>query len=95
MFTPELREFYNEVNKDGNVFEVVFFSLDRSEDEAKAYLEEAHGNWLWLKPDEKIVEELSDHFKVEGIPALIILKPNGDVITSEGRAELSVSSFLA
>jgi hypothetical protein len=55
MFTPELAKFYQEVNKDGNELEIVFVSFDQSEDQAKAYIKEAHGNWLYLLPDTPVV----------------------------------------
>ncbi|KAI6196248.1 Thioredoxin domain-containing protein [Aphelenchoides besseyi] len=81
LFTP--------VNKDdANDFEIVFFSFDRSDEDALAYLKESHGNWLYLLPQEKIVEDLGEKFGVEGIPALIVLKPDGSVITNDGRAEV-------
>jgi len=87
-FTPILAKFYDEVNKEGHELEIVFFSFDRSEDQAKSYINEAHGNWLYLLPDAPIVQELSGKFDVSGIPALIILKPDGTVITKDGRSEV-------
>jgi hypothetical protein len=36
-----------------------------------------------------IFSDLGDRFGVEGIPALIIVKPDGTVITKEGRSEVS------
>jgi hypothetical protein len=56
MFTPELAKFYNEVNKDEHELEIVFVSFDRDEQQAKDYIKEAHGNWLYLLPSEPIVE---------------------------------------
>lgn len=38
--------------------------------------------------------DLSARYGVEGIPALIVVKPDGTVITKDGRAEVSVSSTI-
>ncbi|KAI6237993.1 Nucleoredoxin-like protein 2 [Aphelenchoides fujianensis] len=94
LFTPrrwkrELKDFYYEANKGSDDFEIVFFSFDRSDEDAESYVKEAHGNWLYLLPSEDKVESISDKFGVEGIPALIVLKPDGSVITKDGRAEVS------
>ena len=44
MFTPVLKAFYEEANKEE--FEIVFCSFDRSDEDAQKYIEDAHGNWL-------------------------------------------------
>ncbi|KAI6238089.1 Thioredoxin domain-containing protein [Aphelenchoides fujianensis] len=85
LFTPQLKDFYYEANKGSDDFEIVFFSFDRSDEDAESYVKESHGNWLYLLPSEDKVESISDKFGVEGIPALIVLKPDGSVIT-KGRA---------
>jgi cytochrome oxidase Cu insertion factor (SCO1/SenC/PrrC family) len=38
-----LQDFYEEL--DGEKFEIVFVSFDRSEKDLKEYMKEAHGNW--------------------------------------------------
>uniref|UniRef100_A0AC34F9R3 Thioredoxin domain-containing protein n=1 Tax=Panagrolaimus sp. ES5 TaxID=591445 RepID=A0AC34F9R3_9BILA len=83
-FTPILKDFYDEISDDD--FEIVFVSLDRSEGDLNTYLKEAHGKWLYVPFGDKNIESLSEKFGVSGIPALIILKPDGTVITKEGRA---------
>jgi nucleoredoxin len=83
-FTPVLKDFYNEISDDD--FEIVFVSLDRSQSDLNNYLKEAHGDWLYVPFGDKNIESLSEKFGVSGIPALIILKPDGEVITKEGRA---------
>ncbi|VDN31819.1 unnamed protein product [Gongylonema pulchrum] len=45
-FTPVLKEFYEEIDNDE--FEIVFVSLDHSENDLKQYLEEAHGDWYHI-----------------------------------------------
>jgi nucleoredoxin len=45
--------------------------------------------WLALPFDEKRYEALSSHFEVEGIPTLVLLSPEGKVITTKGRAAVS------
>ena len=42
-FTPVLKDFYEEL--DGEKFEIVFVSFDRSEKDLKDYMKEAHGDW--------------------------------------------------
>ncbi|EJW77087.1 hypothetical protein WUBG_12003, partial [Wuchereria bancrofti] len=42
-FTPVLKEFYEEVDDDQ--FEIVFVSLDHSEEDLNNYVKESHGDW--------------------------------------------------
>ena len=55
-FTPELKEFYNAVSKSGKQLEIVFCSFDKSDDEAIEYINESHGDWLYLLPNDPKVE---------------------------------------
>lgn len=89
MFTPELAKFYSEVNKEG--LEIVFVSFDHDAEKAMKYIAEAHGNWLYLLPEDQKVKDLSDRFSVDGIPTLIVVKPDGSIITNDGRSDVSVS----
>ena len=83
-FTPLLKDFYNEL--DGEAFEIVFVSLDRSADDLKKYLDEAHGEWYYLAQGDAKIQELSTKFGVSGIPALIIVKADGTLVTKDGRS---------
>uniref|UniRef100_A0A914DGB7 Thioredoxin domain-containing protein n=1 Tax=Acrobeloides nanus TaxID=290746 RepID=A0A914DGB7_9BILA len=86
-FTPILRDFYDEVTEDGE-FEIVFVSFDRSDSDLQNYLKEAHGNWLYVPFGNDQIQELANKFGVSGIPALIVIKPDGAVINQNGRADV-------
>jgi thiol-disulfide isomerase/thioredoxin len=83
-FTPILQGFYNKLAH-GNDFEIVFVSWDRSDSEMKNYLSVAHGNWLYLPLGSPKIEELNALYKVNAIPTLIIIHPNGGIIARDGR----------
>uniref|UniRef100_A0A914VZ26 Thioredoxin domain-containing protein n=1 Tax=Plectus sambesii TaxID=2011161 RepID=A0A914VZ26_9BILA len=88
-FTPVLKDFYGElVDESDKEFEIVFVSFDRSADDLKSYMAEDHGDWYFLPFGSEKIQELSTQFSVSGIPAMIVLKPNGDVITKNGRADV-------
>uniref|UniRef100_A0A915B063 Thioredoxin domain-containing protein n=1 Tax=Parascaris univalens TaxID=6257 RepID=A0A915B063_PARUN len=89
-FTPVLKDFYEEL--DGEAFEIVFVSFDRSENDLKEYMEEAHGDWYFIPFGSDEIQELAKKFDVSGIPALVVIKSNGDVITKNGRADVSSRS---
>jgi len=68
--------------------EIVFISSDRDEAAFQEYA--AEQPWLALDfGDRKRKEQLSNIFKVRGIPSLTIIDKDGSVITGEGRAALS------
>ncbi|GMR37016.1 hypothetical protein PMAYCL1PPCAC_07211, partial [Pristionchus mayeri] len=91
-FTPLLKDFHAELVDDDAEFEIVFVSFDRSEADLKAYLDEAHGNWYYLGLGDELIQSLSAKYEVSGIPALIILKPNGDLVTKNGRADVQAKA---
>ncbi|CCD66035.1 protein-disulfide reductase [Caenorhabditis elegans] len=83
-FTPILKDFYEEVEDE---FEVVFVSFDRSESDLKMYMSE-HGDWYHIPYGNDAIKELSTKYGVSGIPALIIVKPDGTEVTKDGRNDV-------
>jgi len=86
-FTPKLAEFYKK-HAEAKNFEVVFVSGDRDEGAFKEY----YGEQPWLalpyeKRDEKAA--LNKKYKVQGIPSLVVLGPDGALITKEGRSKIT------
>ena len=72
-FLPLLKDFYDEVNEDGKKVELVFVSLDKTQDEQETYHKQM-GNWPRVAySDETARAELKAKFGVEKIPALVIL----------------------
>lgn len=86
-FTPKLAEWYNS-NLKAKGLEVVFVSSDRDEAGFKDYFGEMP--WLALPYEERDKkEEMSKMFKVQGIPAVVILGPDGSLISKDGREAIS------
>eukprot|EP00401_Gymnodinium_catenatum_P042562 CAMPEP_0117563060 /NCGR_PEP_ID=MMETSP0784-20121206/55295_1 /TAXON_ID=39447 /ORGANISM="" /LENGTH=425 /DNA_ID=CAMNT_0005360685 /DNA_START=131 /DNA_END=1408 /DNA_ORIENTATION=+ len=82
-FTPKLAEFYAKHAAAKN-FEAVFVSSDRDQGAFDEYYGEQP--WLALPFENRDAKEaLSKKYKVQGIPSLIILGAEGEVITKEGR----------
>ncbi len=89
-FTPSLVKFRNEhADKD---FEIVFVSLDNSEGEKKTYIREMEMKWLTVPgARSKDAQSLAERFQIRGIPALIIVAPDGSVVTANGREDVAMS----
>lgn len=90
-FTPELIEFYEDINKEGKRFEVVFVSSDNDAGGMSKYY--AMMPWLAVPFERRDIKaELSSRFKVRGIPTLVIVDgATGNLITVDGRAGVSGS----
>jgi len=86
-FTPKLAEYYKDCLSEKGL-EVVFVSSDRDEEGFKEYYKEMP--WLALPYSERDMKgTLSQKYKVQGIPALIILDATtGEVITKDGRGAI-------
>jgi nucleoredoxin len=82
-FTPELVKF-----RDANSekFEVVFVSSDRSEEERKGYIKDAGMKWLGLPLNGDESKALKKKYEVSGIPALVILRSDGELLSRDGRS---------
>jgi nucleoredoxin len=80
-FTPQLVEIYNELLKKGEAFEIVFLSGDEEEKAFEEYY--ASMPWLALPFADDTEKNLSRYFRVEGIPTLIILGPDGKTVQND------------
>ena len=78
-FTPKLAEFYN-TNQNGSNFDVLFVSFDHSENDMYNYMRQFNMNWFAV-PHPK-VRGLAEEFGARGIPHLVLLDPDGQVVSS-------------
>ena len=85
-FTPNLVKFRDD-NKDD--FEIVFVSSDKSPQAQMDYMKETNMKWLTLPHRGKAANSLAGKYGVRGIPALIIVSPDGETITKNGRGDVS------
>jgi nucleoredoxin len=82
-FTPELVEVYNAINKEKKQFEIVFVSGDRGQEEFTDYF--LTMNWLAIPyKDAKRRQVLAGKFDVQGIPAFVVIGPDGEILTKAG-----------
>ncbi|MBT3665901.1 MAG: redoxin domain-containing protein [Opitutae bacterium] len=88
-FTPKLVQFRDNNNND---FEVVFVSSDKSPEAQMNYMNEMKMKWFTLPHRSEEANKLSQKYGVRGIPALIIVSPDGEIISKNGRSELGSNS---
>ena len=87
-FTPMLKDAYEEYLEESCDIEIVFVSSDRSIEDMKDYMKSSHGKWLAIPHNSELGAALKSKFGIQGIPALIVCKSDGSVITKEGRADV-------
>lgn len=87
-FTPQLVKFYQTMKDSGRDFEIVFASSDKSQEQFDEYFKH-NMSWLAFPYNDSRIAKASAKFKVAGIPTLVILDGEGNLITSEGRAKVS------
>ena len=90
MFTPVLKDFYDEVCDDD--FEIVFVSFDHKEEDQMQYIEEAHGDWLYVPFGDPSIQEASNKLDVSGIPTLVIFNAKGELVTKNGRSDVTTNT---
>jgi len=84
-FTPKLAEMYKSGLKDK--MEIIFLSSDKDEKSFDDYFKEMP--WLALPYAKRTEKELlSDTFGVRGIPSFVVLRPDGTVVSTDGRSKI-------
>merc|ERR1712038_125644 len=81
-FTPQLIEFYKKMKSSGKNLELVFCSLDREKSEWEDYTSDMP--WLCMPYDAPQSKKMAGTYKANGIPHLVILGSDGEVITMDG-----------
>lgn len=79
-FTPLLVDFYNKNHKDGN-FEIVFISSDRNAEKMLGYMTSAKMSWVAVPFNDRR-GPLAQAYAQKGIPNLVLIKPDGTVISA-------------
>jgi nucleoredoxin len=91
-FTPELVRFYEKMNKrrgQRDKFEIVWISRCRDLNSHNQYF--THMPWLALPPEEAMGprgQQLSDKYRVKGIPTLVLVDDLGQTITTDARNKI-------
>ena len=92
-FTPVLADFYNKVNANEKIIEIIFVSCDKDANQFKDYYNEMP--WLTLPYGDERQESLSDEYGCQGIPYLVILNSDGSIVTKTGRDDVKSSGEAA
>lgn len=65
-------------------------SLDRNAEQKTAYMREEGMQWLTVPgQSSKEINQIMDFYKLPGIPSLIVFGPDGQLITSTGREDVT------
>jgi len=83
-FTPTLVKFYSNLRAKGQKFEIIFVSSDSDQDSFKEYYNSMP--WLAFPLGDVRKDKLAAKYSVGGIPALVLLGPDGETITTQGRS---------
>jgi len=86
-FSAVLKGVYEKINEKQKRFEVVFLSSDRTLQSFHGYLKSMP--WLALPFQSGTIAKLSNRFAVDLVPTLIILLPDGRVLTREGASAVA------
>ena len=88
-FTPKLKEFYTSIKRQGQPFEIIFISHDKSLEEFNQYYSTMPWHALPYNQTGRVVgQKLVEKYQVSGIPTLVLLRNLNDpdsVMTLKGR----------
>jgi len=86
-FTPEFSRVYQSLQSSSKPFAVVFVSADQDQEAFNEYFGEQP--WYAVPYDATEVREgLNEKFGIRGIPALLVLDQEGNLVTKEGRMDV-------
>ncbi|XP_044463030.1 probable nucleoredoxin 3 isoform X2 [Mangifera indica] len=93
VFTTQLIEVYNELKITTDQFEIVLVSTDRVHKEFDLSLSSMP--WLVIPYEDRTRHDLCRIFKIKGIPALVLIGPDGKTINTNGKEMVSLYGAMA
>ncbi|XP_042303556.1 nucleoredoxin-like protein 1 [Sceloporus undulatus] len=92
-FSPILKEFFVRLTDEFYVerasqLVLVYVSLDETEEKQEKFLKTMPKRWLFLPFHDEFKRELELRFSVKTPPVVVVLKPNGDIITANAVEEI-------
>ena len=88
-FTPKLVSFWQQMKQNGKLFEVVLVSDDRTASDMQIHMKNLQMPWLALPfVDGSHQMRLKQFYGIINLPVLIIVDDSGEVITTDGRADV-------
>lgn len=88
-FTPTLVDTYNQLQKDGKPFDLVFVSHDRSEKDMYQYMRDYKMPWKAIRFDDPQRDALKKKYGIQGIPTLVIVDSSGKTLSSNARGDVT------
>mmetsp|Transcript_32027 Transcript_32027/g.38789 ORF Transcript_32027/g.38789 Transcript_32027/m.38789 type:complete len:148 (-) Transcript_32027:248-691(-) len=85
-FTPQLASFHEELTKQGRKFPIVFGSSDSDQQSFQDYFKDMP--WFAFKFKDEKIEELKKKYGVSGIPWLVVLDKEGNLVLNEADEEV-------
>ena len=88
-FTPVLKEFYDEIkSKAPQDLEIVYLSFDQTLEQYDAYKQEMP--WKMIPYNDPRVKQFASQLGVNNIPSLLILRPDGTLLTKDARTDVTI-----
>ncbi|NXT51049.1 NXNL1 protein, partial [Pluvianellus socialis] len=92
-FSPILKDFFVRLTDEFYVerasqLVLVYVSRDETEEQQSAFLRSMPKRWLALPFGDAFKRELELRFSISEVPAVVVLKPNGDVILGNAVEEI-------
>jgi nucleoredoxin len=88
-----LLDFYQVINKKEKQLEIIYVGCDTTEREHMQYYRQMP--WVYIPYGDPRIQQLKGRYDVKGIPALIALRPTGELITKEGRSQILTNDYWA
>ena len=83
-FTPNLSEFYKEINSEKKQIEIIFCSSDQDQAQFDEYFKTMP--WIAIPFENEAKDEIAEDLGVSSIPTLIVFDKDGNVLDNDGRS---------
>lgn len=93
VFTQTLIDFYNEINMEEKLLEIIYVTKDKNKEDFEEFFKEMP--WLAFSFGDPKIKKLTDAHDVKGIPMLLVLKKNGEIASSNGKKDITEDGYEA